>query len=242
MKTTLLLITLMWTFAPPTTTQSHEALDNAEKKILAALHKHKSYSGTITLKVDLSGTVLWDRGDGKGTVQYLIQGEKVLSRVDIIQDSISTVGPSEIKTHEEHTLYGDGKIVYDIGESNGQKMAFKMKADPVQSALPSKGFFEVLRKDFNSKLLPDEKIDGHDVWVIEARPNDSGRTPASRTVSYIRKDIAVIVKTVSYSKTNQPFQTTTITEIKVNPKLDPERFNFKLPPDYELVDLTIEGE
>jgi outer membrane lipoprotein-sorting protein len=238
-----LLVCSLAVVAPPTsepTTQKNPVLDSIEKELLAVVPRFKSVTATLTLKVDFSGKLSWDRTDGKGTVEYLIQGDKILSRVDVTTDSISTIGSNETKTRDVHTLYGDGQFVFDVGETNGQKLAFKMKSDPMQVAVPSKAFFDVLRKDYEIKVLPDEKIDGKAVWVIEARPRDTEKTPAARMVSYIRKDIPLTIKTVSYSKFDKIFQTTTLTDIKVNPKIDPERFVFKHAPDFEYYDVSKE--
>ena len=234
-----LLVSSLALVAPPTT-QKNTELDPIEKKLLAMVPRFTSLSATLTLKIDFSGKLSWDRTEAKGTVEYMIQSDKILSRVDVTSDSVSTVATNETKTHDVHTLYGDGQFVFDIGETNGTKMAFKMKSDPMQIAVPSKALFDVLRQEYETKVLPDEKIDGKEVWVIEARPKDTEKTPAARMVSYVRKDIPLTIKTVSYTKFDKVFQTTTLTEIKVNPKIDPERFVLKRPPDFEYYDVSKE--
>ncbi len=238
MRLAIVIIGLAVTMAPQPTTQKDEVLEKVKKQLLDMVSKHKSFSAKITMKVDFSGTASWDRVDGNGTVEYLIQGDEILSRAEVTSDSISTIGATEIKTRDVHTMYGDGKIVYDVGETNGAKMAFKLKADPMQIAVPTKAFFDVVREQYEAKLLPDETIDGKTVWAIETKPNEPEKMPAARTVSYFRKDIPLMVKTVSYDKYNKLFQTTLLTDIKVDQKHDPERFVFKRPPDVELYDDT----
>jgi outer membrane lipoprotein-sorting protein len=226
--------------APPTTTQADVDLRKIEQKLLELVPKFTSLSAAMSLKVDYSGTLSWDRSDGRGSVEYLIKGDQILSRVDMTSESIATVGTSEVKTRDVHTLYSDGKYVFDVGESNGNKIAFKMNADPMQVAVPTKALFEVWRTDYETKVLPDEKVDGKDCWVIEARPKNTEKTPAARMISYFRKDVPLLVKTVSYDKFDRPIQWSALTDIKINPKLDPERFVFKPSPDYELHDISEE--
>lgn len=237
-----ILMTVVAVLAPPVTTQTGDELRKVEKKLLEMVPKFKTFSATLTLKVDFSGPQSWDRSDGKGTVEYSIQDDKVLSRVEMTSESIATIGSSEIKSRDIHTLYGDGKYIFDVGETNGQKMAFKMNSDPMQSAVPNRALFDVLRTEYETKVLPDEKLDGKDVWVIEARPKDTEKTPAARMVSYFRQDVPLMVKTVSYDKFDRPFQWTTLTEIKIDPKIDPERFVFKRSPDFEYYDTTEEKQ
>ncbi|HKQ50240.1 MAG TPA: outer membrane lipoprotein-sorting protein [Phycisphaerae bacterium] len=226
-------------FAPPTT-QDSDDLRRIEKQLLEMVPRFKTFSATLTLKIDFSGVQSWDRSDGRGTVEYLIQGDKIVSRVEITSESTASIGASESTTRDVHTMYGDGKYTFDVGETNGTKMAFKLDTDPIQVAVPSKEMFDKWRKDFETKILPDENLDGKEVWVLEARPKDPEKTPAARMLTYFRKDIPLMVKTVSYDKYDRPFQWTTLTEIKVDPKIDPERFVFKRPPDFEYYDVTTE--
>ena len=226
--------------APPPTTQQGEELRKVERKLLEQVPKFTSFSAVMSVKVDYSSTISWDRSEGRGTVEYLIKGDQILSRLEMTSESTATVGTAETKTRDVHTLYGDGKYVYDVGESNETKLAFKMNSDPMQIAVPTPALFEVWRSQYEAKVLPDEKLDGKDVWVIELRPKDTYKTPAARMVSYYRKDLPLLVKTVSYDKFDKPFQWTLVTDIKVNPKLDPERFVFKPSPDYEFHDVTEE--
>lgn len=226
-------------FSPPTT-QKGDELRLVERKLLAMVPKFTAFSAALSLKVDYSGTMSWDRSEGRGTVEYQMKGDQVLSRLEMTSESTATVGSGETKSRDVHTLYGDGRYVFDVGETNGTKMAFKMNADPMQVAVPTQALFDVWRSKYETKVLPDEKLDGKDVWVIEARPRNTDLTPAARMVSYFRKDLPLMVKTVSYDKFDRPIQWTTLTDININPKLDPERFVFKPSPDYEFHDVTEE--
>lgn len=230
----------MLTGNPPTSAPaaSDPAIAEFEAKLVKMVKEHKSFSAKVTQRLDHSGAGSWDRSDGTGTIEYLIQNDKILFRADLTTDSLTTIGAEEYKTHDVHTLYWDGEFAYDVGETNGKKVGFKSKIDPMQSAVPTKSYFDALEPDYTLKLLPDEKIDGKDVWVLEIRPKDLSKAVASRMVSYFRKDAPLVVKTISYDKYNRPFQWLSLSDIKINPKLDPKRFEVRRPDGVEWVDWT----
>ena len=55
---------------------------------------------------------------------------------------------------------------------------------------------------------------------------------------YCRKDIGSTVKQLAYTDSDTPVNTLTYTDIKINPKLDPERFKFVAPEGVTVMDRT----
>ena len=51
-----------------------------------------------------------------------------------------------------------------------------------------KAFFDALFRENYVRLLPDDKVDGHEVWVIESTPKQMIGGQPVKTVHYILKD------------------------------------------------------
>jgi len=89
------------------------------------------------------------------------------------------------------------------------------------------------------KVLPDEKVDGQECFVLEVTAkSELGVPPGGRQVSYFRKDIGVNVKAVSFDPDGRQLFTTTVTDVKVGVDIKPERFVFKAPEGVEVVDMS----
>jgi hypothetical protein len=119
-------------------------------------------------------------------------------------------------------------------------MAVKMKQDPAHTNATGKAMFEQLQKDRNLKLLPDEKIGGKDAYVIQSTPKKPQDGTTEKHTYYFDKQSGVLVQSVSESKSEQSKSnvTFTLTEMKLNPDLKPELFEFKLPDGVQLMDMT----
>ena len=74
-------------------------------------------------------------------------------------------------------------------------------------------FYEDLRRrhveDFRYKLLRSERLDAHDCWVIEARPHAPKvrkESPYGKSISWLRKDNLVIVRTRQFDRQLRPWK------------------------------------
>ena len=109
-------------------------------------------------------------------------------------------------------------------------MAVKMKPGPGQENTANKTAFEQLHKDNEVKLLPDEKVDGKEVYVLEAVPKKPATGVSEQSSKfYYNKDTGIMVKSVSVTKSEQSksLVTTQFTDIKPGVDIKPERFVFK---------------
>ncbi len=64
--------------------------------------------------------------------------------------------------------------------------------------------------DYTYSLLPSETLDGHDCWVIEALPAAARvvkQSPYGRTVLWVRKDNAFVVRARVFDRKLQPLKT-----------------------------------
>ena len=146
---------------------------------------------------------------------------------------------AETKTETKTLMIADGEFCYTLSETAGQKMAMKMKLDPSKNNTSKEGF-EQMHKDYNLKLLPDEKIDGKEVYVIEATPKKAKPDTTEVSKFFYAQETGVLVKSVMESKGEQSKSTITslMSDVKPNADIKPERFVFKAPEGVMVMDMT----
>lgn len=228
--------------APSETQYASEAapttgpLESVQEKILALLGTIKSFRGTID--VHFSSTYLgdWVESHTTGTVEYEFQGDKVLYHFDLVTEKSRFTEGEEKRTVETQVLLCDGDNIYQIGEEDGQPVAIKANVDKLSTAVPSEEFFFHLHRFYDVTLMPDEKFDGHDVWVLRGAVKKEEDDRRLKTDTYFRKDIPVMVKTVNYDRYDNVIQTTEIKNIEIDVKMDPQRFKFEPTPDMKIED------
>ena len=177
--------------------------------------------------------------DMAGTVEMLKKGGKWLHRMNSKSTSVSNVGGQEQKTESSQLVVADGQYVWVLNESQGQKAVFKSNMTEARNMAVGEGF-DALRKDYDLKLLPDEKVEGKPAWVIEATPKKG--PPAARggmtMRQYYDKDSGVMVKAVGRSTDGKSTMTTIVKDLKVNPPISADRFVFKVPEGAHVMDMT----
>jgi hypothetical protein len=88
----------------------------------------------------------------------------------------------------------DGEFIYVLSDTDGQKTAVKVKADPSHGGY-AKAMFATWRREHIVRLLPDEKVDGKECWVIEARLRNKGsNNPFPVQRCWFRKDLGLVVQ------------------------------------------------
>jgi len=215
-----------------------DTLEEAEKKLVEAYGKLKSYTATFKATQDMEMGGMRVKSVSQGTTEWLRRGEKVLYRVDV--KNVMERGGDEPadKMETSATMIVEGDVAHTLSEAMGQKQAMKMKAEPAMVGDP-KARFEALRKDWTLKLLPDEKVDGADCYVVEATPKEgSAGGPLARQVTCFRKDMGVDVKSVGFDATGKQLMTSTVSDLKLNAEIKPERFEFKAPEGVQVMDMT----
>jgi len=218
---------------------AEETIDSVEKKLAEASGKIKAISYKMTMVSDMT----FEGGSSKGesVTLYELQkaGEKFKFRSDTKTSGVTKAGGQEMKMDSTMLLVCDGEFTYTLSEMMGQKMAQKAKLDPAQDGLSLKSTFAMLRKDYNLKILPDEKVDGKDCFVIEAAAKDAN-SPVAKLVYYFAKDLGIMLKSVNSDKDGKPTTTITTADVKLDPTFPPDRFTFKAPAGVEVTDRTKE--
>ena len=211
-----------------------DELEKVEKELTAAWKKHKSMTAKMTTVTKMEQQGFSMESTGTGTSEMMRTGDNVLYRMEVNTLTVQKVAGQETKNEGKTTVVGDGNYVYTLTENAGQKMAVKTKMDKQVTGDPHEAF-ELLRQQFNLKLLPDEKIDGLDAYAIEATPKqDQGM--AFRSVFYYAKEHGVLTKAITYDSDGKPMTTMTYTDLKFDVKIDPKHFVFEAPPGVEVLD------
>ncbi|MHC4235251.1 MAG: LolA family protein [Planctomycetota bacterium] len=208
-----------------------------EKELSESQTKLKSFTAKTksTQDMDLGGGNSL-KSDNEGTYEWMQKDGTVMFRIDMTGSSVQVFGGQEMKSTSSTTMINDGTFVYTLSEQNGQKSAYKMKADPKTTG-DVKYFFEGLRTDYTVKVLPDEKVDGHDCYVIEAMANETENNPMVKQVHYLCKDLAMAIKTIGSDKKGKVTFTSEMADIKKDAKISSERFVFKAPAGVEVMDM-----
>lgn len=217
-----------------------EAVDTLEKKIHAAWEKQKSMTAKLTMitKMEMGGMSMDGKGDG--TVEFMRNGDKVLSRTEVKTTMTRKMGDQETKMEQPMTSIIDGEFNYTLTEMMGQKMAMKSKIDPRMTGEP-KGMFEELHKEYELKLLPDETVDTMKCYAIEATPKEKTQAGGGKMNLYFDQPTGFVVKMIMFGPDDKPATTMTYSEMKFDVKIDPDRFKFKAPEGVQVIDQTKEG-
>jgi outer membrane lipoprotein-sorting protein len=90
--------------------------------------------------------------------------------------------------------------------------------------------FDTLAANNDLKLLSDDRVDGIDCYRIEA--NVKGRPQAgqpAKSVYAFAKDSGMLVQIKNFNDKGEDIGHETYSDVKVNEKIDPQRFVFKAP-------------
>lgn len=211
-----------------------DTIDDVVKKLDDSYAKVKSY--TVKMKMnqnlDMSGTTT--KSDADGMMEYKRgEGKKFFMHSEMKMNTVTVAGGQETKMAQSILSVADGEFMWALvdntdGMMKGQKFCTKMKGDMDTNSIKS------LKDNAELKLLPDEKVDGHDCWVIEAKTKGG---MDSRQVLYYRKDVGIPVKIVGYMQDKQ-FMTTTLSDLKLDASIPEDHFKFKVPDGVQVQDMT----
>ena len=219
-----------------TTVSAGETLETVEKKLTEKSKSITSLTADITMVTDVNFEGGSSKSESKGTLEYLKQGEKFLSRMELKTVATQRFGEQETKMDSSTLTIVDGDITYLLLDQMGQKMAMKQKAQNAYGA-DADSMLKPLRKEHDLKLLPDSSVDGTATYVIEATPK-SAATGGGKIVMYLAKDTGIVLRMLNFDNQGRPMANTTYANIKMNPKIDASRFVFKAPEGVQIMDMT----
>ena len=214
-----------------------EKLDAVEKQIVAKWEKVKSMTAKMDMTMDVNQGGMQMKTTMKGTVEYLRQDAKMLSRMDTEMETSFEMGGKPNTMKSSMLMVSDGEISHSLIEQMGQKMCVKNKADA--NSATGADMFKSLRKDYDLTLGDDESIDGAECWAVNAKPKTTAPPNApAKFVHYFRQKDGANVQSFGFDAADKKIMTTKYTDIKFNEKLDPTRFKFEVPEGVQVMDMT----
>ncbi len=209
--------------------RAEETVESIEKKIIAKWAKVPSMTAKTTMDMTMQGMSM----KSTGTMEYMKKGEKELYRIEMTM-SQSFAG-QEMKGGASTVCEGD--YVYVLTDMMGQKNAMKQKAEDFKGSPGGEQMFKTLKETNELKVLPDEKVDGQAVYVLEAKPKSGGMQQIAKTKLFFAKDTGIPIKTLGLGPNDEAIMTMTVTDIKLGANVDAARFVFKAPEGVEVIDV-----
>jgi outer membrane lipoprotein-sorting protein len=219
---------------------SAETFDAVKKKIHDRTSRMKSLSYKSHFETQFQTPEMTIKSVNDQTAQFMRQGDKVLTRIDVTSNTTQKLGDREEKIPSTMMTVTDGEYQYTYSESGGQKSAYRQKIDPATqiNVFDGNKLFADMEKNFNIKVLPDGTVDGRSCFVLELTPKDPTTIQGiSKTVSFFDKDDGIIRKSDTYDKDGKITTRSTTTDVKVDAAIPPEQFKFKAPPGVTVQDM-----
>lgn len=211
-------------------------LASAEKKLVEAWDKHTSISAkmTVVTHMEMGATVVDGKGDGM--IEVLKKDGEKFVRIELNNKVTQKMGEKSLDIVQSQLTVIDDRFTYVLSDVGGRKSLTKSEADKRMTGSP-KSSLDAFRKSHTLKLLPDETIDGAEVFVIEAVPGAKAGA-GGRTVLYFQKDTGVMARRVQYGRDNKPVTTVAYSDITIDADINSGRFLFKAPKGVRMVDKT----
>jgi outer membrane lipoprotein-sorting protein len=212
-------------------TASAETLEDVEKELTEKFQKYTALSADMKMTMQMApgmsaestGTMEFVRHDGK---------ERLRSEIKMSMNH----GGQTIESHVISTF--DGENAYTISEMMGQKQVMRTDPGKVAGRAGGSAFWADLKRDYTLKLLPDEKVDDVPTYVIQGTPKQPVPQGPSQMKYYFDKGRGLMIKMVGHNTAGDMMMSMTLSNVKVNPKLDPARFEFKPEPGTNVIDMT----
>lgn len=214
-----------------------ETVDDVQKKLNDAYSKVKSYSANTKMIQDMEMSGVSIKGDNTGLIMWAKQGDKYMSRIEQKGTMTQTMAGQENKVETSSLTISDGDFFYTLAEHSGQKMATKQNIDS-RATMDVKAIIEDQKEQFTLKVLPDDKVDGMECFVLEGTPKDTEGSPYATTTMWFRKADAIPSKMVGKDKDGKEVYSYHLTDIKVNEDIPADKFKFTAPEGVEVMDMT----
>lgn len=218
------------------TGRAADTLESVEKALVEKSSKIKTLTANLLMTTSIVRENSSARHESRGKHEFARRNGRLFSRTQMNVTRINDIAGRELKSEFAVLTIVDGDTMYTLREQGERQTAYKTNASGFQGA-DGRIMLEKLRRHHELKLRPEETIDGTAVYVIEGTRKKEGRS-ASKTTIYIAKDTGILLKKTQIDETNGMSSTTTLSNIKINPAIDPDRFIFTTPPGVELLDKT----
>lgn len=225
-----------------------ETLESVEKALAEKMAARKTLKFKQKTRSDMKTPEMRLQVDADSVVTYARKPENGwASRIESKTRTVHTMKDQpETKQDGKMLTIADGKHMYILTETPEVTSAMKQKLDGLTALNPFdvKAQFAEQRKQFDLKLMPDEKIEGVECYAIESVPKKDGPNAEqmaavfSRAVNYYDKKTGVSVKGLVYDKDGKVTTTTVTSDVTFDEAVADDQFVFKAPPGVEVVDMT----
>lgn len=219
-----------------TTLPSGETLETVTRKL------NEIWAGTNSMTADFVVALRFTNpaGDmatiGNATFEYQRKAGKSLYRQEIAYTVTNSRNGKEL-TRVEHSelIVNDGEFHYTLRKRQGAVTAEKWPEGSAAS-FDGRTVFEKMSSNDTMTYIGQKQVDGRGVYVFEGRPKK--RSTREKTVVYFDMETGIAVKSTFLGWVRRRDSSVTFTNVKINPKIDPARFKFELPPGVEMLDQT----
>jgi outer membrane lipoprotein-sorting protein len=214
-----------------------ENIEDVKKKIHQKVNSYKTLQYKTKTTTNMQSEQVSMKSDTSQAIACMKKGDKVLSRIESQTKGESSFSGQTQKLDSNTLSICDGNYAYDYTEQMGMKNASKRKVDKTTMFNPFdvENSFKIMEQNYTIKLNPDETVDGKPCWVVEFAVK-SGPQNAGKTISYYDKSTCIGIKSVNYDDKGKLSGSSTITDIKIDQPISPDRFVFKAPAGVEVVD------
>lgn len=195
-------------------------LDTITSVMDAAWKDIQSMSADVTMDFDFPVGTQSLPVTGTGTFDYLRDQGKDKSR-----QKITTKIPEPFAMEMKVDILFDGEKMHTTMEMMGQKQSQVGEPSLEQGALPPGGkrLIDALQEHLELLPLPNETLEGHDVYVLDGFPKDKA-APIQKVRVYIDTTLAMQRKTEIYHPDGTVGITVSFTNIRQNTNPDASLF------------------
>ena len=219
-----------------------ETLASVEQKISKQWTGVSTLSATMDMHAKVHHSLLGVDLKVNGPLHMQKVGEtKIKYRAEM--DGRAVVKPLYLLRIKTNVLtVSDGDIVYSQRTSGEKTSVSKARAGHKAETAPGGGAgkFTAMKKRYDLKLLKNKRFDGRKVYVIEGKPKagvEKAYDKMERIEMYFDQETGLQVRSALYGK-RKLITEVTLTDLKVNPKLNPAIFKYIPPEGIEVEDKT----
>jgi outer membrane lipoprotein-sorting protein len=213
-----------------------EKLDAVEKEVAAKWKEINTMSARTEMLSEIEQAGMKMQQTSKGTIEYFRKDDKMLFRQESETETITDTSGKKETTKSPTLMVSDGVFMHTLTEQMGQKMCYKMKADPNVNG--GEAMFKSLKEQNDLSVGADETVNGDKCWVVIAKPKQAQMGAPGKIVFNIRQKDGVTVQIVGYDASDKKMMSIAYLDVKVNEKIDPARFEFKAPEGVQVMDMT----
>ena len=165
---------------------------------------------------------------GNGTLEFLRHEGKEMYR----QRVVMRMSPPHAMDGVSETIC-NGERIDLVTEFMNNRNRTRVEPDLFKGIGPPGGasLLDLVEKDCTLRVLPDARVDDTDVFVLAAIPKAPQSGMAERkAVLYFDKATGLHRKLELYESAAVITAVTTVSNVKLNPGIDPGRFNLPAPP------------